>query len=268
MTHSEWPPANVDTKRPSPARMYDYLLGGSHNFAVDRAVTEQMLRHMPELPWVAATNRAFLRRAVRFCVEAGIRQFLDLGSGIPTVGNVHDVAQALAPQARVVYVDIDPIAVEHSHAILAGNPLASVVQADLREPAEILADPDVTDLLDLTVPVAVLLVSVLHFIPDKEQPASIVAQFRDATAPGSHLVISHAAVEERFERRLRGVQDVLAENENQLSLRTAEEIGLLFDGYRLVEPGLVRLPLWHPESADDVTDEDRVFPGYAGIGRK
>jgi SAM-dependent methyltransferase len=269
--HSDLSPTNVDTARPSTARMYDYLLGGTHNFPADRAVTEQLLRFMPELPSVARANRAYLRRAVRYCVEVGIRQFLDLGSGVPTVGNVHEVAQGLAPQSRVVYVDIDPVAVQHSHSILAGNRVAGVVQADLREPDAVLADPGVVDLLDLAAPVAVLMVSVLHFVSDKEDPAAIVARFRDATAPGSHLVIAHASAEEQTgstEQRLRAVQEVMAHSENRMSLRTAAEIEALLDGYELVEPGLVRLPLWHPESAEELTAQDRVFPGYAAVGRK
>src|SRR5919106_1662187 len=164
----EWVPVDVNTERPSPARMYDYLLGGAHNFAVDRKMAEQAIAADPEVAQAAWVNRAFLRRAVEFLVDAGVRQFLDIGSGIPTVGHVHEVAQRVAPESRIVFVDIDPVAVAHSRQILAGNERTAVIQQDAREPERILNDPSARRLLDLAEPVAVLVVALLHFISDAD----------------------------------------------------------------------------------------------------
>ena len=185
---------------PAAARVYDFYLGGFHNFAADREMGRQAIQMWPELPEIMRSNRGFLRRAVEFLVDAGVRQFLDLGSGIPTVGNVHEIAQRLAPDTRVVYVDNDPVAVEHSPAILAGDDRTAVVQRDLRDPEAVLADPAVPALLDLSRPVAVLMVAVLHFVPDEDDPAGLVARFRDAVAAGSYLALSHATAGERADR--------------------------------------------------------------------
>src|SRR5947209_6612941 len=160
MERPSWAPEGIDLDRPNAARMYDYALGGSHNFAVDREMVEQVEKIMPGSSLIAHVNRAFLQRAVRLCLDAGIRQFLDIGSGIPTVGSVHEVAQAVDPRARVAYVDVDPVAVAHSRAILVDNPYATAVPGDVRHPAEVLADSEVTALLDLGQPVAVLLIAV------------------------------------------------------------------------------------------------------------
>src|SRR5207248_1173806 len=164
---------------------YDFFLGGAHNFAVDREVAARATARMPELPAVLREGRAFLRRVVSYLAgEAGVRQFLDLGSGIPTVGNVHEIAQRVDPAAHVVYVDIDPVAVAHSRAILRDNPYAAAVEADVRHPLRILHHPEVRDLLDFERPIAVLLVAVLHFIPDADGPAAAVEQIRPVVAPG------------------------------------------------------------------------------------
>src|SRR5687768_6938834 len=180
----------VDLTRPSAARVYDYYLGGAHNFAVDRQMAEQAIGLWPDLPLIMQANRAFLRRAVRFCVDAGIRQFLDLGSGIPTAGNVHEVAQSAAPDARVAYVDSDPVAVAYSRTILAENPLTVAVQADLRQPEQVLDHPEVRSLLNFDEPIAVMMVAVLHFVSDSDDPAAIIAGYREVMAPGSFLTIS------------------------------------------------------------------------------
>src|SRR5438132_13046061 len=169
-----WAPQDIDINLPSAARMYDYYLGGGHNFAADREVAERALAIMPEGRQLAQINRAFLRRAVRFCVAAGLRQFLDLGSGIPTLGNVHEVAQAASPLSKVVYVDIDPVAVAHSRALLESNDLATAVLEDLRKPESVLTNPAVRGLLDLKRPVALLMLSVLHFVQDEDDPAMIL----------------------------------------------------------------------------------------------
>src|SRR2546421_865213 len=170
MERPDWAPETIDIERPSAARIYDYWLGGSHNFAVDREMARQVTSLVPETPLIMQANRAFLHRAARFLVESGIRQFLDIGSGIPTLGNVHEVVQKAIPDAPVVYVDIDPVAVTHSRHILAGNERVAVIQEDLRRPDRILAHPDATRLLDLDQPVALLLLAVLHFIPDDDDP--------------------------------------------------------------------------------------------------
>jgi SAM-dependent methyltransferase len=184
----------VDIDRPSAARMYDYYLGGSHNFAVDRQAAEQVVEAIPNVRQIAVANRAFLRNAVLHLLDLGVRQFLDVGSGIPTVGNVHEVAQAVDLQARVVYVDIDPVAVIHARHLLSGNDGANAIAADLRHPEAILAHRSLRETLDLTRPVGLLLVSVLHFLPDPDAyPAD--ACLRRALPPGSGLVVSHAAAE-------------------------------------------------------------------------
>jgi hypothetical protein len=249
--------------------MYDYLLGGHHNFAADRAAAEAASKHFPDLPLILRANRTFLRRAVTFVSEQGIDQFLDLGSGIPTVGNVHEVAQELNPAARVVYVDIDPVAVTHSAALLESNPQAAVVQADVRDPDVILAHPAVQDLLDLRRPVAILLVAVLHFLPDTAETQQLVALLRERMVSGSYLVISHASVEGLgLELRARA-QAEYARSGNPMTMRTRAEIGAFFEGLDLVEPGLVPVPLWRPEGPDDLLlDEPGRSNGFVGVGRK
>ncbi|HET8662342.1 MAG TPA: SAM-dependent methyltransferase [Micromonosporaceae bacterium] len=265
MERPSWAPEGVDIDRPSPARMYDYALGGAHNFAVDRQLYHQMIALMPDLAPHAWASRAFMRRAVRYCVEAGMRQFLDLGSGIPTRGNVHEVVQRAAPEARVMYVDIDPVAVAHSREILTGNPLARVIQADLRKPDTILNDPDVRDLLDLDQPVAVLMVGVLHFIA--EDPGGIVPAFRDAVVPGSHLVMSHLTAETRPADLAEGVE-VAHRGGLEARPRSRAEVARLFTGFELVAPGLVWAHEWRPDPAD-ATAEDLSRPVILGcVGRR
>jgi hypothetical protein len=263
----EWIPAGIDTDRPSSARIYDYWLGGAHNFAVDRRVAEQVVAAFPDMIPVARANRAFLRRAVEFLVDAGVRQFLDIGSGVPTVGHVHEIAQARAPESRVVFVDIDPVAVEHSRLMLAGNALTGVVHEDVRRPERILAAPEVRWLLDLTQPVAVLVVSLFHFLPDADDPAGIASRLTAPLAPGSYLVISHGTAD--------GAQEAAAGKEIyrrsgiDMTLRNRQQVETMFAGLDLVEPGLVWLPLWRPESPDDVfRDRPESSAMYAAVGRK
>ena len=172
----DWVPEGIDLQRPSAARMYDYYLGGAHNFGPDRELGRKVLEFVPDGQLLAQANRAFLHRAVRFLLSRGIQQFLDIGSGIPTAGNVHEVAQKEAPGSRVLYVDHDHVAVAHSEALLRDNPDARVLHADLRNPDEILSSPALHEVLDLSQPVGLLLVAVLHFIPDEDGPASLVAR--------------------------------------------------------------------------------------------
>ncbi|WP_432838269.1 SAM-dependent methyltransferase [Dactylosporangium sp. CA-092794] len=262
----DWVPDGLDIDRPSVARIYDYLLGGSHNFAADRALARQAIEAIPDLPVQAATNRAFMHRAVRFLVDAGVTQFLDLGSGIPTLGNVHEIAQAADPQARVAYVDIDDVAVIHSQHLLADNPNAIAVRGDLRRPAEILADAEVSGLLDLSRPVAVLAIAVLHAISDDDDPAGIIAALRDALRPGSYLAMAHGVNTRVEDADL--VVDLSKRTTTPMTLRTPEQVQRLFDGFDLVDPGLVWAPLWRPESPHEVPDRPERSGNLAGVGRK
>jgi hypothetical protein len=255
--------------RPNAARMYDYFLGGSHNFAVDRVAAEAAIAGFPGIAHGMRANRAFLHRVVSFLLGAGIDQFLDLGSGIPTVGNVHEVAQQIKPTARVVYVDIEAIAVEHSRQLLAGNPYASVVQADLRKPAEVLNLPEVRDGLDLSRPVGLLIIGTMHFIPDEDDPPGIVRQYRDAIAPGSYIALTNGTDEGLSADQLieaEKARAVYARSPTPLTLRGSAEFRAMLDGLELVEPGLVDVQLWRP--VPPVTaDQIRPF-AFGAVGRK
>jgi hypothetical protein len=264
----DWVPPGVDTGKANIARVYDYWLGGSHNFRADQDAARALIALEPNVRAIMRANRAFLGRAVRFlAAEAGISQFLDIGSGIPTEQNVHEVAQDTAPGTRVVYADNDEVAVAHSKLILAGNPDVTVIQADLRDTAKILADPATQRLIDFTQPVAVLLAAVLHFIPDSDDPAKIISTLRAAMAPGSYLAISHACLdtdpgfaatrESAYTSRVAG----------QLSMRTSEEIAGLFEGFTIIDPGVVWLPLWRPGPGDDVPEDPEKYWCRAAVGR-
>jgi hypothetical protein len=260
-----WAPAELDLDRPNAARMYDYYLGGSHNFAVDRELAAKVLEAWPDMPRAAQANRAFLRRAVRFLISEGVRQFLDIGSGIPTVGNVHEVAQAATDDAKVVYVDTDPVAVTHSRAILAGNGLTAVVEADGRDPAALLANPGVTGLLDLSRPVGLLMVALLHFVPDERDPRGILAAYAAALAPGSWLVLSHGTADDAP-----AVSQMAAhyqQTATPLRPRSRDELTDLLADVELVEPGIAFLPAWRPDHPDDI-GSDVQWPGaYGAVGR-
>jgi SAM-dependent methyltransferase len=259
-------PVGMAVERPSVARLYDYFLGGQHNFAADRELARKLLQAEPNARYIVAQNRAFLGRAVRFLLASGIRQFLDLGSGIPTQDNVHQIAQRGDPRSRVVYVDNDPVAVAHSKQILSGNTRAIVIQHDLREPAGILGHPEVTRLLDFREPVGVLMVTILHFIPDADDPAGIVGQLTRDLAPGSHLVISHATHEAAPTAAAR-VKQLYTSTSAAAHTRSHEDIERFFTGFDLIEPGLVYLPLWRPDTPGGADDADRAW-FYAGVGRK
>jgi hypothetical protein len=264
-----WIPPGVDTKRANVARVYDYLLGGTHNFAADQAVGRMITAVEPNARAIGQANRAFLRRAVSFLADSGIRQFLDIGSGIPTQGNVHEVAGQVAPGSRVVYADVDPVAIAHSTALLAGKSNAIIVEGDVREPEKILADDRVSRLIDVSQPTGLLLVAVLHFITDAENPSRIVATLRDALAPGSYLVLSHGTTEDRpsVARAAEKVYDQAVAA--PLRMRSRAELLPLFDGFELLEPGLVPMPLWRPEPGDpDAAATGRFWGGLAGVARK
>ncbi|MGW8354704.1 SAM-dependent methyltransferase [Streptomyces wedmorensis] len=268
MERPAWAPPGIDISVPSVSRMYDFYLGGSHNFEVDREAARKAMEFMPGLPKIMQANRAFMRRAVRYAVDNDVTQFLDIGSGIPTFGNVHEVARKADPAARVVYVDHDPVAVAHSRAVLEGDEAAAVVAADLRKPAEILYSPEVSRLLDLDRPVALLLVAVLHFLEDEDRPYEAVTELLGALAPGSLLVVTHASYEgiPLLEEEADGTVGVYRNIRNPLVMRSGDEIARFFEGTEMVEPGLVPMPLWRPESP--VEEEDPyAFSGFAGVGR-
>jgi SAM-dependent methyltransferase len=264
-----WIPDGISIDKPSPARIYDYLLGGYHNFEADRIVAESMIEIYPDMRLGAQAGRAFLRRVVKFLVAQDIDQFLDIGSGIPTVGNVHEVAQAGNPTARVVYVDIDPVAIAHSRAILQDNPNATAIRGDLRQPDQVLTHAEVRNLLDLDQPVGVLLISVLHYLTDDDEAYGAVRALRDAVAPGSYLAIGHASFEGAERETYERVSDDYRKSTADNKMRSYAQIQQFFEGFELIEPGLVRPPLWRPEGPDDVfLDQPERLMGFGGVGRK
>ncbi|MEO3876412.1 SAM-dependent methyltransferase [Nonomuraea sp. B12E4] len=268
MTEQERAPAGVDPTVPSVARMYDYLLGGKDNFAADRAAAAHIMKLSPNAKEIAQANRVFLGHAVHAVAESGIRQFLDLGTGLPTQENVHQVAARVSPGSRVVYVDNDPIVLVHARALLAENADTIVVEADMREPKDFLRHPEITGHLDFEQPLAVLMLAVLHFIPDDDVVEGIVREVREVLPSGSYLIISHVTVGE-----LQG--DVVGEGREvysktsagNLTPRTREQLAGFFEGLEMMEPGLVSTTRWHAESLDP----SLAGPGGAdilcGVGR-
>jgi S-adenosyl methyltransferase len=252
---------------PNVARVYDYLLGGKDNFAADREAAERLLEAVPGAAGAARENRAFLGRAVRFLAEeAGICQFLDLGTGLPTADSVHQIAQAGDPrQVRVVYADYDPVVVRHAEAILGNSLTVAVVRADLREPWDLVARPAVRSLINFAQPVAILLVAVLHFTEDHEDPWAIVNCYKDLMAPGSFLVISHVTADQLSGDAARQAQAVYAGASAPGVARTREQIAAFFAGLEMVPPGLVNVSGWRPGHLDPAPGPAVL---YAGIGRK
>nr|BFE56685.1 SAM-dependent methyltransferase [Dactylosporangium thailandense] len=249
----------IDATVPNVARMYDYYLGGFHNFAADREAAEKILAIFPDTPAAAHGNRRFMQRAVRYLSrEAGVRQFLDIGAGLPTQGNVHEHTDG-----RVVYVDNDPVAVAQARSLVEGEERVSVALADLRDPEALLADPHVCGHLDLGEPVALMLVSILHFIPDEADPWSIIARLRDALAPGSHLVVSHLTLDGVDASPARQGTQVYRRSNAPIIPRTHAAIERFFDGFELVDPGLVWIGQWRPAEGEDSTSH-----GYGGVGLK
>jgi SAM-dependent methyltransferase len=261
-------PAGVDVNIPNVARMYDYYLGGKDNYAADRETADQVLAVAPQVRTAVQENRGFLARAVSFLAgEAGIGQFLDIGSGLPTQRNVHEIAASARPGSRVVYSDYDPVVVTHGDALLSGPESVSFVRADVRRPDLILDHPEVRRLIDFRRPVAVLLVAILNFVRDDEDPAGLVAQLRDVMAPGSYLVLSHGTREKHTEVAGR-IEDVYDRSKAtaQAVLRTHDQILPFFDGFELVPPGLVYAPQWRPD-APRAADDPGTGMTLAGVGR-
>jgi SAM-dependent methyltransferase len=256
----------IDTRIPHSARVYDYLLGGKDNFEADRIVAKAAIEAFPATAESARANRVFLSRVVRYLVaEAGVRQFLDLGSGLPAADNVHEVAQAIEPDSRIVYVDNDPIVHAHARALLTGTPAGATayLYADLRDPGPILADAAKT--LDFSQPVAVLLVAILHFVPDSDDPAGVVRRFADALSPGSYLVISQLAAD--IDPAMTAGIRAMKEQGRDLGfvLRDKAQVTAFFDGLEVIEPGVVPIAKWRPR-----TDEEARAPGtlWGGVARK
>lgn len=267
MTDQGFPVDEIDTSRPHPARMYDYYLGGWDNYEVDREAAQRVIDVLPDIIPAARANRDFLHRSVRFLVESGIRQIIDIGTGIPTSPNTHEIAQAAAPDVRVAYIDNDPIVATHAGARLTGAGQTGFFLGDVRQPRTILDHPTIGKLIDLDQPVAVLLVAVLHFIKDEEDPAGIVATLRDALPAGSFLVLSHATADFHGSS-LPEVFKIYEKATATLNTRPHAEVAGLFDGFDVVEPGVVQIPMWRPDGPDPDPAEVRRIGFYGGVGRK
>jgi hypothetical protein len=256
-----------DTSVAHQARMYDYLLGGKDNYAADRAAMDEVTKIWPENVFGARANRAFLGRAVRYlAAEAGIRQFLDIGTGIPTAGNTHQVAQAVAPEVRVAYVDYDPLVLAYASTLMVSSEQGATdyIHADLRDTSTVLAKA--AELLDFTQPVAVTMLAILHVIPDSDSPHAIVARLMDAVPSGSYLAISHVGSDLFNREALQDIMDVADRRvQQQVAFRTREQVARFFEGTDLVEPGLVRVEEWRPEPSTDWTKKSFV---WCAVGRK
>ena len=262
-------PGDIDTSRPNVARIYDYLLGGKDNFAVDREAAKRLLEVSPDMAGIVRDNRSFIGRVVRYLAgEAGVRQFIDLGGGLPTQINVHEMAQAVAPDARVVYVDIDPVVWSHGQALLAQGERAAMIRADLRDPAAVLGQRELLDLIDLDQPVALMCAAVLHFVPDADEPHRVIGEYRDRLAAGSYLAISHGTTgtTDDHEQVVGGVTSVYQQASAQLHVRSWAAVEQFFDGFDMIEPGLVWNNEWRPEPGVPAAGQPHSLLG--GVGRK
>jgi S-adenosyl methyltransferase len=264
------PSPEIDTSRPHMARIYDYLLGGKNHFAADRKTAQELLRNLPSLRVTARENRAFLGRAVRYLVEeGGIRQFLDIGTGLPTTENVHEVAQAIAPASHIVYVDNDPLVLAHARALLTSSPegQTAYIHADLRDPAAILANPATRDALDFGQPIGLIVLATLHLIQNEDKPADIIAALLDALPSGSYLVASHVTMEHTPDAIARGQRTMRGAGITAQARDSGEFAKLAFSGLDLVPPGVVLVSEWRPEG-----NGPRPTPAevncYGGVARK
>ncbi len=259
----QWVSAGADVTQPNAARVHDYYLGGRHHLAADRYWADQVLATQPETSEKLRAHRAFLVRAVRFCVEMGLRQFLELGSGLPTCGHVHEVAEQASPDCRVVYVDHDPVAVAHSRKLLAGNLRAAVVRADLSRVDDVFAAPEVRHLLDIDQPIVILLVSVLQHVSDADSPSAIIAEYHRRVAAGSYVVVAHPGPED--------APDVSVSHppaRQHAQSRTAAQLRELIGAFQPVAPGVVPLPTWRPESPDEFERRAERYQSLAVVARK
>jgi hypothetical protein len=267
---SDFHPREIDTTKPSAARMYDLYLGGTHNYPVDRAFYERAVRICPFIPDLAVHNRRFLRLAVQFAVNSGIRQFIDVGSGVPTVGNVHEVAHEIDPETRVVYADNDSEAVVTAQEILKGSTVATAIPADLRHPDVILDHPDTKRLIDFEQPVGLLMVAVFHFVSPDDDPHTLLRSYLDRLAPGSYVALSHITVDDATpvaREQLESLERAYGSTSNPAYLRTRSEFTELFDGLDIVDPGVAYVSDWRNVQPIDPHDPARPC-GYAAVGRK
>jgi hypothetical protein len=263
-------PREIDTTKPSAARMYDLYLGGTHNYPVDRTFAELVKDVCPFISDMARDNRSFLRRAVQFAVGNGIRQFVDIGSGVPTVGNVHEVAHEIAPETRVVYVDNDAEAVYTAKEMLRASTVATAIDADLRQPDLILHHPDTARLIDFEKPVGLLMVAVYHFVGPNDDPRTLMRTYLDQLAPGSYVAVSHCTDEEATPVARRQMQDLersYGSTSNPLYLRGRDEFTALFDGLDIIDPGVTFASDWRSVHPIDLNDPARPCL-YAAVGRK
>ena len=264
MSNSVGEGAGFDPSIANVARVYDYLLGGKDNFTADRQFSDQLLAAYPIVAWIARQNRAFVDRAVRYCADQGADQFLDVGSGLPTMDNVHEVARRVIPGAAVVYVDNDPVAFAHATALLATSDGIAALCGDAREPGKILAEVSDRGLIDLNRPLVVLLTAILHFIPDEDDPAGIIEVFRDAMPSGSYLVLSHGTHDPVPEEPAPAAS-MFRGASSPLITRSRQDITAMLAGLELVEPGLVAITQWRP--AHPPEPQDRAYL-YAAVGHK
>ena len=260
-------PRGIDVAVPNVARVYDYLLDGKDNFESDRRAAEHLVSLVPGVRQTVAENRQFLRRAVRYLArDAGIDQFLDVGVGLPTRGAVHEVAHEVNPEARVAYVDYDPVVVLHGGVLLTEPDKSVVVRGDVRDPAALLADPAIRQHLDFSRPVAVILLAIMHFVADADDPYGIVATIRDALPAGSFLVFAHVSVDGVAEDVVDRAIALYNQASEPLTPRTKEQVARFFDGFDLVEPGITREYAWRPDPFTDVAG--KISLGWVGVGRK
>ncbi len=269
--HDDLPPWAVvvpDIEQPSIARVYDYLLGGYHNFESDRQIADLSLQIYPDMALASQVSRGFLRRVVNYLLDQGISQFIDIGSGIPTLGHVHEIAQARDPENRVVYVDIDPVAVVHSKAILKGNANVLVLQADARDPETIFAAIEAEAMLDLQQPAAVLFIALLHFITNDKEVLELLAEYRRRLVPGSYIAITHGTYENAPPGVANGLMQLSTRGRHPAKYRKLEDLMRFFNHMALIDPGVVPTPLWRPEGSDDLFyHEPERSLAYAAIGR-
>ncbi|MFJ8578345.1 SAM-dependent methyltransferase [Micromonospora sp. NPDC093277] len=260
----------LDTSVPHPARRYNYWLGGKDNFAADRAAGDEMVKLFPTVRLAALENRAFLRRAATFLArDAGIRQFLDIGTGLPTANNTHEVAQSVAPESRIVYVDNDPMVMVHARALLTSAPegRTAYLEADLREPDKILGHPDLLATLDLSQPVALMLIAVLHFIDGEEQTAALVRRLVEALPSGSYVAASHGTMDLADARARAGYEQMRAAGRADIVPRTREEFTALFDGLELVDPGVCAVSEWRAEDEPQPRPAPHEVANYGLVAR-
>ena len=264
----DWVPGAVDMDEPSIARIYDYLLGGYHNFEIDRQLADMSLQIYPDMALASQVSRAFLRRVVNYLLDQGITQFVDIGSGIPTLGHLHEIAQRRNPENRVVYIDIDPVAIAHSKAILREKPYTLVFQADARDPQTIFEHIEKEAALDFSKPVAFLFIALLHYIVDADEVRHLIGEYSSRLAPGSYMAFTHGTYENAPPGVAESLMNLSSKSRHSMLYRSRDDIATLFPKMEIVEPGIVPTPLWHPEGPEDLflAQPERSL-AYAGVAR-